>query len=691
MTVFSDYISKTLRSDITEKSVVLDLFAGCGGLSLGFEAAGFRTIGYEMVQEAVDTYNHNLAGECFTQFLTVGFEYPEANNIDIVIGGPPCQPFSRFGNQLGMEDARDGFPIFIDAVKRLQPKVFLFENVANILGRHKWYLDLVVNELRKLGYIVEYKVLNAKDYGVPQNRERLICVGHKSKFKFPSPNKVYTTVGQAIGDSMNSPEPESKILTARQDEYIAVYEQKSHCIHPRDLNPDKPARTITCRNLAGATSDMQRVRLMDGRRRRLTDREAARLQTFPDWFEFSGNETRRYYQIGNAVPPLLAYKVAMSLKETYHSDVLPEEEIVKINQLESGLFTESIDNNKFVNCPMKQIEPYRIKLNKKVKTPKVVAEVIYVVLGVLKEIGIPFEGQTMFRLQRMAQACMAIGGIKSSIHEVRSLSTGYSLSTKEIVRYENEYYNENISEGSYDDIRRKDLNLLVLANIALNSSVVEAQATNDGTRGYGLSDEFADLLRAVGTDRWSDTLANYRLKSINLADELNQKRYLESVKVTLPSGEDIELSYGEHNNLQKAIIEQFLSLYGMGCEVLYVGDTTQKFLHKEDEELEKLGFFKLEHEELPDVVAYNKEKNLLFLVEAFNCTGQWDKTRLYKVKKKLEENGCQAQPIYVSAFETLEDFKKKSSEIAWESEVWIADIPEHMIHFNGWKFLEIHK
>lgn len=318
MTEYSQYIDGLLKPKVQEPAVVLDLFAGCGGLSLGFEAVGFRTIGFEMVDEAVDTYNRNLKGKCYNQFLEVGFNYPEEENIDIIIGGPPCQPFSRFGNQKGMEDARDGFPIFIDAVRRLQPKVFLFENVANILGRHKWYLDLIVQELQNLGYIVEYKVLNAVDYGVPQRRERLICVGHRASFHFPAIEREKRTVAEAIGDTMLSPEPESKILTSRQDEYIAVYEKKSHCVNPRDLYPDRPARTITCRNLAGATSDMQRVRLADGRRRRLTYREAARLQTFPDWFEFSGTETKQFYQIGNAVPPLLAYKIAQQVKNTYY-------------------------------------------------------------------------------------------------------------------------------------------------------------------------------------------------------------------------------------------------------------------------------------------------------------------------------------------------------------------------------------
>lgn len=333
---FVNYINEVLKPQITEDCIVLDLFAGCGGLSLGFEAAGFRTIGYEMVPSAVATYNNNLKGECYCQKLEVGFEYPESNKIDIIIGGPPCQPFSRIGNQMGMEDARDGFPIFIDAVKRLQPKVFLFENVQNLVGRHKWYLDLVLAELRKLGYIIESQVLNAVNYGVPQNRERLITIGHKSSFTYPTTELTKVLVKEAIGDTMNIEVEGSKILTPAQDKYIAAYEEKSHCVRPRDLYPDKPARTLTCRNLAGATSDMHRVLLPDGRRRRITQREAARLQSFPDWFEFSGNETQQFTQIGNAVPPLLAYKLALAIKETYEQPTKTDEEITEINSNPNG-------------------------------------------------------------------------------------------------------------------------------------------------------------------------------------------------------------------------------------------------------------------------------------------------------------------------------------------------------------------
>ena len=111
-------------------------------------------------------------------------------------------------------------------------------------------------------------------------------------------------------------------------------------------------------------------------------------------------------------------------------------------------------------------------------------------------------------------------------------------------------------------------------------------------------------------------------------------------------------------------------------------------MYKNEKKLNDLGFFELIHDELTDVIAFNADKNLLFLIEAFHCTGQWDNTRLYKIKQKLVD--CKANIVFVSAFETIEQFKTMSTSIAWETEVWIASIPEHMIHFNGWKFLEIH-
>jgi DNA (cytosine-5)-methyltransferase 1 len=322
---YAEYINNLLKPSITEKEIVLDLFAGCGGLSLGFEAAGYETVGYEMDASASETYNKNLKGHCHAVKLDIGFEYPKA---EIIIGGPPCQPFSVGGNQKGIEDARDGFPVFIDAVKRLQPKVFMFENVRGLLYTNKWYFELVLKELRKLGYIINYRLLNAVSYGVPQNRERLFVIGHRAKFSFPKPGLKKTTVGEAIGDLMFQTPPESKFFTSSMDQYVAKYEKASSCINPRDLYSDRPARTLTCRNLAGATGDMHRVRLQDGRRRRILVQEAARLQSFPDWFDFTGNETARFNQIGNAVPPLLAWHIANAVKACYKSEQYSAEEIL---------------------------------------------------------------------------------------------------------------------------------------------------------------------------------------------------------------------------------------------------------------------------------------------------------------------------------------------------------------------------
>ncbi len=331
---YIEQINNQLVSQPNSSFKMLDLFAGCGGLSLGFEAVGFHSVGYEMDEKAVETYNNNLIGHCFTQKLDIGTVYEEG--FDVVIGGPPCQPFSVGGHQKGMSDERNGFPIFIKAVEQLQPRLFLFENVRGMMYSNKWYLDEVTASLRSMGYRIEHRLLNAVNFGVPQNRERLFVVGHKAKFHFPKPQLRKVTAGEAIGDMVDSTVDESKILTASMDVYVAKYEKASSCINPRDLHLEKPARTLTCRNIAAPTGDMQRVKLKDGRRRRISVREAARLQSFPDWFEFAGTETNQYYQIGNAVPPLLAYQLAQSVRAYLEETVDAEDIALEVHQSPTG-------------------------------------------------------------------------------------------------------------------------------------------------------------------------------------------------------------------------------------------------------------------------------------------------------------------------------------------------------------------
>lgn len=304
---YIEKINTLLKPSPRRAPLVLDLFAGCGGLALGFEACGFETLGFEMDADCCATYRANLGGDCIQAKLEPGYAFPRAQ---VVIGGPPCQPFSVGGQQKGIRDARDGFPAFIAAVEQAQPDIWMFENVRGLMYRNKPYLDAILAELQSMDYVVEYRLLRAVEYGVPQNRERMIVVGHRGHFEFPPVQTQRVTAGEAVGDLIHLLEADAKFLTASMDTYVANYEKASKCITPRDLHLDRPARTVTCRNLAGATGDMHRVVLPDGRRRRLTVREGARLQSFPDWYEFQGKEASQYKQIGNAVPPLMAYEIA---------------------------------------------------------------------------------------------------------------------------------------------------------------------------------------------------------------------------------------------------------------------------------------------------------------------------------------------------------------------------------------------
>jgi DNA (cytosine-5)-methyltransferase 1 len=318
---FVAHINEVLKPRPTGP-LVLDLFAGCGGLALGFEAQGFETLGYEMSADACATYEHNLKGKCINTKLTPDFKFPRAQ---VVIGGPPCQPFSVGGHQHGIKDSRDGFPIFISAVAQAKPELFIIENVRGLMYRNHWYLLELIVELEKLGYIVKPELLNAVNFGVPQNRERVIIVGRRPHLEFTWPSKLDTkvTAGEALQELALEAPVEGKYLTSSMDAYVAKYEKASNCITPRDLHLDRPARTVTCRNLGGATGDMHRVRLPDGRRRRLTVREGARLQSFPDWFKFAGAEGSQYEQIGNAVAPLFAYALAGAVRQCLEAGQLP--------------------------------------------------------------------------------------------------------------------------------------------------------------------------------------------------------------------------------------------------------------------------------------------------------------------------------------------------------------------------------
>ena len=316
-------------------------------------------------------------------------------------------------------------------------------------------------------------------------------------------------------------------------------------------------------------------------------------------------------------------------------------------------------------------------------------ELINTALYVIESLGIPFTGLGSRRLEKMALSFLAVIDVTNAEQwvNVKDLTTPRSMKTREIIQWINENFNEQISSGSYDDIRRKDLRFLVLAGIIV--STFPKAATNDSRRGYALNPMFTDLLKSTGTKKWEEELKKVLRNTTKLKDELEAKRNLEKIPLTLPQGLQLTLTQGEHNVLQKAIVEGFLSLYGYGSEVLYIGDTANKLLYIDEKKLKEFNFFELNHDELPDVIAYSREKNWLYLIEAVHSSGPISPSRLIELKRLTKS--CPTDIIYVTAFLDRDTFRKFMADIAWETEVWIANNAEHLIHFNGHKFLSPYK
>lgn len=310
-------------------------------------------------------------------------------------------------------------------------------------------------------------------------------------------------------------------------------------------------------------------------------------------------------------------------------------------------------------------------------------------LDILENVGIPIDKKTEKGLQSMAICFLAVGGITKSWKEAKGQNENRHLKTRDIIKFINEHYEEKISSGSYDDVRRKHLKLLVLAELILNSAKNPSAATNDPTRGYTLQSEFKSLIINYNTSQWGIKLKLFLKNRPPLAEILARKRDIIKIPIKLPGNKELTLSLGGHNQLQREIIEEFLPRFGKGCEILYIGDTTNKILHIEESKLKKLGFFKLSHDELPDIIAYDKNKNWLYLIEVVFSSGPMSEERVFELKKLLKK--CTAELIFVTAFTSRQDFRKYISDIAWETEVWIAENPDHLIHFNGDKFLGPYK
>jgi len=236
-----------------------------------------------------------------------------------------------------------------------------------------------------------------------------------------------------------------------------------------------------------------------------------------------------------------------------------------------------------------------------------------------------------------------------------------------------------------ETIRDDAVKFFVEEGLLLRNPDDPRRPTTSGKTVYQIEPSALSLLRKFGTLEWTPALQRYLVSRETLKHEITRKRDLARVPVTLPDGSQVALSPGGQNPLIKNIIEHLCPVFAPGGVVLYIGDTENKFVHLETSALDALGVTLNSAAKIPDVVIHYTEKNWLLLIEAVASDGPVDGKRRKELKELFA--GCKAGLVFVTAFENRRTMQSFVSHIAWESEVWLADDPNHMIHFNGERFL----
>lgn len=250
----------------------------------------------------------------------------------------------------------------------------------------------------------------------------------------------------------------------------------------------------------------------------------------------------------------------------------------------------------------------------------------------------------------------------------------------DVIAFASENYGITYAENSRETIRKQAMHHF------RNAAFIEdnGKATNSPNYRYRLTDEMLNLLQSYGSRVWDKNLEAFLNNHETLISLYASKREVRKMPVKI-NGSEFTFSPGKHNELQKAIIEEFAPRFAPNSECLYVGDTIEKDLVKNEDKLRELGFSITLHDKMPDVVLYSKEKNWLYFVESVTSVGPMEPKRIKEIEEMTVD--VSAEKIYVTAFLDFKTFKKFSESLAWETEVWIADMPNHMIHLNGDKFL----
>lgn len=335
---------------------IIDLFCGAGGLSKGFEEAGFKIeLAIDMWEDAIKTYNHNHKNDvakCMNiHELTNEYLDNVSKEIVGIIGGPPCQGYSTVGTRDVNDPRNHLYKEYYRVVKQVRPKFFVIENVKGLLTLNKGsFKDDIIQHFTELGYNVSYKLLNASDYGVPQNRNRVFFVGIKDDiYEFPNPLQKKVSTEEALSDlpSLDVIDLFSGMYKLEpQNDYQNYMRRNSTTVqnHEPTKHAEKTIEIISMIPDGGKIKDLSKeyweIRKYNKAFQRMNSklpsntidtghrnyfhynenrvpsvRESARIQSFTDDFLFLGSKTSQYKQVGNAVPPLLAYYVANQIKK----------------------------------------------------------------------------------------------------------------------------------------------------------------------------------------------------------------------------------------------------------------------------------------------------------------------------------------------------------------------------------------
>jgi len=254
-----------------------------------------------------------------------------------------------------------------------------------------------------------------------------------------------------------------------------------------------------------------------------------------------------------------------------------------------------------------------------------------------------------------------------------------------IIEFVSRRYGLRYAPNTRETIRDEAVKHFVEAGLLVRNPDDPTRPTNSGQTVYQVEPTALKLLRCYGTLAWPGCLSAYLNSRKHILEELHRKRQLSRVPVRLPSGKTVRISPGGQNPLIKKAIEELCPRFASGGTIVYIGDAEDKFLHLQTNYLQSLGVEVPAPSKMPDVVIHDRRRNWLLLIEAVASAGPVDAKR----RKELKElfHGCRAGLVFVTAFATRADMRSFLTQISWETEVWIAEDPDHMIHFNGERFL----